>query len=250
MKLGISFEGAGGIGDKVQFTSFPENYHVATGKTLIDVDRVWCLDHNPYIVRDEKPDKIINPWETPLPPHTPFGRPTWHSIAERTMVQFGLDPKKAVLRHPRLYRFEDAPKHHRVVVHTTGYSTRGKFSPEVTNHVRQKYRDWEIVQVGAKDDVDFPADVDIRGADLWKVAETIAGSELFIGVCSGPGWISAAYPSVWSKKLLMHMGVDQLVGPLTPMATYNKDWHWYDHSFIYYNRTEHDLGFTYSYKKL
>jgi hypothetical protein len=249
MKTGITLAGATGIGDRLNFTSFPENYFAATGTKLIDIDQCWCFDHNPFVTRGEQPDKILNPWLEPLPKLPPQGRPVWHSVAERTMVQFGLDPRHIVLRHPRLYKFEDEPKHHRLVVHTTGV-TRGQFSPKVISHIAQKYKDWQIVQVGGKEDIDFPNAENRRGVDLWEVARTIAGAEVFIGICSGPSWIAACYPSVWSKKILMHLSEFELIGPITPMAFINKHWQWFDNSFIYFNRTEQDLGFTYSYRKL
>ncbi len=249
MKTGLTLSAASGIGDRVIFTSFPENFYAATGSKLIDIDNIWCFDFNPFVIRGQTPDKVLNPWETPLPERPPQGRPVWHSVAERTMVQFGLDPRRLVVRHPRLYRYEDEPKRHRLVVHTTGV-TRGQFHAKVISHIAQKYAGWEFVQVGGKGDVDFPGAVDLREAELWEVARTIAGAEVFIGVCSGPSWIAAAYPSTWSKKILMHLSEFELTGPITPMAFVDKHWQWFDSSFTYFNRTEQDLGFTYSYRKL
>jgi hypothetical protein len=117
-------------------------------------------------------------------------------------------------------------------------------------HVRHHYSDWQIIQVGAKTDIDFPGSYDRRGLAVWDSVKLIASAQIFIGVDSGPSWIAAAYPGTWAKKVLTHFSTEELSGALTPMASYNCDWHWYDQSFTYFNQTDHDIGFTYSFKKL
>src|SRR6202167_1343909 len=65
--LGITFRGASGLGDKLQFSSFPENYFRNAGEKVIDVDRSWIFDHNPYVERDKVPDRMIDLWTQPWP---------------------------------------------------------------------------------------------------------------------------------------------------------------------------------------
>jgi hypothetical protein len=65
--LGITFKGASGLGDKLQFSSLPENYFRNTGEKVIDVDRSRIFDHNPYVERDKVPDRVIDLWSQPWP---------------------------------------------------------------------------------------------------------------------------------------------------------------------------------------
>src|SRR5688572_27016356 len=186
--LGITLGGAPGLGDKLQFSSFPENYFRNTGEKVVDVDRSWIFDHNPHVVRDVAPDRLVDLWSTPFPlrkgiTHEQYAaKPLFFSLAERTSSIFG---HTAYLRHPRLYRFEDLPRlDKRVVLHTTGkklppVTAQGEDAPrvlsaEIIEHVRTAYRGHEIVQVGASDDVDAGV-VDCRGiADIWEVVKIIA----------------------------------------------------------------------------
>ena len=119
--LGITIKGAIGLGDKIQFASFPENYYKNTGQKVIDLDRVWIFDHNPYVVRGQEPSKTIDiskinwplkrtykywPIRARFTPKHYKDKPTYFSIADRTSSIFN---HVTYLRHPRLYQFEDLP---------------------------------------------------------------------------------------------------------------------------------------------
>ena len=262
--LGITLAGALGIGDKLQFSSFPENYFRNTGQKVVDVDRVWIFDHNPYVVRDAQPDRIINLWtqkwlegdSVPLEDYKT--KPVFSSIAERTSRIFG---HTAYLRHPRLYQFEELPTlEKRIVLHTTGKNIPPhvalgedrlrRLSEEIISRVRDVYAGYEIIQIGSASDVDAHV-VDCRGlADIWEVTRLIAQARMFIGVDSGPYWIAASYPRIFRKKVMMQYAADYLREQFVPMHVLDPHSHWHDASCLYYNRTTDDAGVTYSYLKI
>jgi hypothetical protein len=262
--LGISIAGAAGLGDTLQFASFPENHFRNTGEKVVDVDHCWIFDHNPYVVRDAQADRVINLWTEPWPAKSGLqtrqfvDRPILFSLAERHASILG---HTAYLRHPRLYRFEDLPLlRNRVVVHTTGKDLppvvehgedRRRVLPEqVIEFVRDRYRDCEILQVGARDDVDAHV-TDCRGIpDLWDVVKIIAQAGIYIGVDSGPYWIAECFPRIFRKRVLVQYPPEFLRKAFVPMHALNPNWHWHDHSCLYYNRSEDDAGVTYSYLKL
>jgi hypothetical protein len=262
--LGITLSGAQGLGDQLQFSSFPENWYRNTGEKVIDVGASWIFDHNPFVLRGLHPDRTVNLWSEPWPGRDRVNadqytrKPIYFSLAERTSSIFG---QPAYLRHPRLYRFEDLPViEKRVVLHTTGKNLaphaslgedrRRVLSDEIIEHVRTTYRGYEIIQVGARDDVDARV-VDRRGLDdIWDVVKIIAQASIFIGVDSGPYWIAACYPRIFRKKVLMQYPPDYLRNAFVPMHVLNNHVHWHDHSCYYYNRSSDDAGITFSYLKL
>jgi hypothetical protein len=261
--LGITFRGAQGFGDKLQFSSFPENWHRNTGEPVIDLDRSWIFDHNPYVVRDVSPTRVVDLWSTPWPGQratvAEFShKPIYFSIAERTSSIFG---HAVSLRHPRLYRFEDLPHiDQRVVLHTTGKNIppqtslgedqRRVLTEEIIDHVRSRYKGYEIIQVGAPDDVDAGV-IDRRGlSDIWDVVRIIAQARIFIGVDSGPYWIAACFPRIFRKKVLMQYPPEYLRSSFVPMHLLQNHVHWHDASCYYYNRSKDDAGVTFSYLKL
>ena len=262
--LGISLGGAQGLGDQLQFSSVPENHYRNTGEKVVDVDRSWIFDHNPYVVRDATPDRVVDLWATPFPlrngiTHEQYAaKPVFFSLAERTSSIFG---HVAYLRHPRLYRYEDLPRiDKRVVLHTTGkrlppVTAQGEDAPrvlteEIIEHVRSAYRGWEIVQVGSKDDLDARV-VDCRGLpDIWEMVKVVAQASVFIGVDSGPYWVAACYPHIFRKKVLMQYPPEHLRNRFVPMHAINLHVHWHDLSCLYFNRTRDDAGVTYGFPKL
>jgi hypothetical protein len=262
--IGITMVGGHGLGDKLQFTSFPENYFRNTGERVIDLDHSWVFDHNPFIVRNIEPDSIVNLWTTDWPWKAEITnvdyerRPVYGSTAERTGMIFG---HEAYLRHARLYRFEDLPTiQRRVVIHTTGSKLKPAYdqgedqirqlSPEIIEHIREKYADYEIIQVGASTDLDAQV-IDCRGMeDIWETVRIIAQANIYIGVDSGPYWIASCYPRIFRKKILMQYPPEYLRKNFVPMHVLRSHSHWQDASCLYFNRTMDDAGITYSYLKL
>ena len=261
--LGITLGEAAGLGDKLQFSSFPENHFRNTGEKVVDLDRSWIFDHNPYVVRDVAPSRTIDLWAAPWPlrrqiTHEQYAaKPVFFSLADRTASIFNYT---AYLRHPRLYRYEDLPRlERRVVLHTTGKNIPPRtqqgedaprvLTPEIIEHVKAAYAGYEIMQVGSKEDVDAGV-VDCRGAELWEVAKITAQAGIFIGVDSGPYWIAACYPRIFRKKVLMQYPAEYLHRQFVPMHVITLHVHWHDLSCLYFNRTKDDAGVTYSYLKL
>jgi ADP-heptose:LPS heptosyltransferase len=123
-------------------------------------------------------------------------------------------------------------------------------SQEIIDHVCDRYRSHEIIQIGSREDVDARV-VDCRGLDdIWEVAKIISQASVFIGVDSGPYWIAACYPHIFRKKVLMQYPTAYLRTTFVPMHMLNPHVHWHDTSCLYYNRTQEDAGVTYSYLKL
>ena len=261
--LGITLGDNSLMGDKLQFASFPENYYRNTGEKVIDLDCLWIYDHNPFVVRGRVPTQVMNlkaePWPQLLG-HTSvaqfLAKPIFFSSADRTACIFN---HIAYLRHPRLYAYEDLPTiNNRIVIHTTGRTfdrTMKEDQPkvladEIMHYIRIKYRNYDLIQVGSKDDADAHV-VDCRGLqDIWETVKIIAQAGMFIGVDSGPSWIAASYPAIFRKKVLMQYSPEFLRTSFIPMHLLIPHQHWYDASFIYYNRSKDDAGITYSYLKL
>lgn len=261
--IGITLEGALGIGGRVTFASFPENYYRNTGEKVIDLDHTWVFDHNPFVVRDQRPSEIINLWALRWPqllrnfPLNSFlEKPVFGSIADRTASIFN---HVAYLRHPRLYRYEDVPVlRDRIVLHTTGNvfnsamgeDRRKVMSEEIVDYIRTKYRNFELIQIGLKEDLDARV-IDCRGIEnIWETVKIIAQAGTFIGIDSGPSWIAASYPHIFRKKVLMQYPPEFLRNCFIAMHVLIPHHHWFDASFMYFNRSTDDAGITYSYLKI
>lgn len=257
--IGITFKDAPGIGDKIQFTSVPENYYLATGKKLIDVDKSWVFDYNPFVVRDSEPDQIVDLWNYDLK-KIRIHRPVYTCLAERNAAMLGVP---AQLTHPCLYRFEENQANSGyIVIHTTGspgiHEWRGYDQPmalsrEVCEHVVNRYRSqYGILQVGKHADVPCEGAEDMRGVsngDIWRLVRMIAGAQMFVGPDSGPSYIAACYPRVQAKKVLMQ-APPEYFDDYIPMQVANSGTHWHDFNFRYYNRSARDAGMTLSYLKI
>lgn len=253
------------MGDRLQFASFPENYHRNTGERVIDLDGNWIFDHNPFVVRGEVPTRVVNLWRQPWPqlwgmhPQQYLAKPVFFSTADRTA---GIFNHVAYLRHPRLYAYEDLPRiNNRLVLHTTGdpnatiHRDKGEdrkrvLTDDIIDYIRTKYRCYEVIQVGSKEDVDARV-IDCRGLEnIWDTVKIIAQAAIFIGVDSGPSWISACYPGIFKKKVLVQYPPEFLRRSLVPMHMLTPHHHWQDFAFTYFNRSKDDAGVTFSYLKL
>ena len=262
MQLGITMAGDArkflGLGDQIQLTSFPENFYRNTGQKVVDMDNNFLFDNNPYVLRETKADLILDIWGMTDTDKTgiSYGEKRWvPSIAEK-LIFFAnklLDKKfKVYLRHPRLYRHEDVNRiNNQICVHLTGIST-GPCPEYIADRIKQNYKEFNIIQIGAKDDKYFEQFVDKRGLDFWESANVIAESLLFIGVSSSMMNLASCYPRVIKKIILTESDKERIdiLDNMMPMDPQNGHYHWLDWSFLFYNKTDQDVGVSLSYLKI
>lgn len=250
--LGISIKQGIGIGDGIQFTSVPENYFQETGKKLYDVSQPWFFDHNPYVVREktEKIEKTIEMWNF-SPKQWDWPRPrlsgVYLSNAEIFANVFGV--KNPMLNRPRLYHHEVFPYTDRelILLQTQGKS-HGEMPEHVVNHVLKKYRGANVYQIGLPGikSIGIPH---MQTPTLWSLCEVISKARMLICMDSGPAWIAACYPDVIVKKLRTKPSIDVLQN-WVPLSIDNIHSHWDDRCHQIFNPSEHDVGFTSSYRKI
>lgn len=257
--IGISIKPTIGIGDALQYSSLFENYYRTTGKNLIDVDKHWFLDFNPYAIRDAVPEKTIQMWnfspkqyEWPIPKRQNDERQpkVYLSNAEIWAQVLGV---KVFLNRPRLYKFEEFPfeDRTRILLHTNGVS-HGDMPEHIVEHVIKKYGPTgQLYRVGnpKNDKFNIPLPI-IETPTLWDLAEVISKARMFIGMDSGPSWIAACYPDVVVKKLRMKPNPPEQFEDWIPLNISNIHSHWDDRCHHIYNASERDIGFTYSYKRI
>ena len=241
MKLGIATPNHVS-GDAIQYSCVPENYFRTTGEKLIDVSKSFVFDHNPFVLRDEKPDDVINLWTHHFP-HTDEDSNRYLSKSERWCAGLGI---KMFLRHPRLYIYENIEKaplgeSRTISVHCSGKS-RGHLSDKIVEHIRQKYEKYNIIQVGGTRDR-TTSFIDFRGANFWESARTIANSDIFIGIDSAMYHVSRCYPSVRRKVIIQdnHFNKEQLK-KFHPFREGFDDW--IDFDTEYFNEFDYDIGVT------
>lgn len=253
--LGISLRENIGLGDKVQFSSLPENYFRHTGEKLIDVSKSWIFDHNPFVIRDKEPSEVfelwnfpqIRPWANPrLYPNDPM---VYLSNAEVIASALKIPVK---LNRPRLYKFEDFPfeKRELILFHPTGKS-HGTLPDHVIEHVIKKYEPTgQLFQIGKKDDpsVGIPK---IITETFWDLAHLCSTARMLIGADSGPSWVAACYPDVVIKKVRTRKVHGQKeLKDWVPLEINNIHAHWDDRIFQIHNETEDDVGAFPSYRRL
>lgn len=230
-----------GIGDAVQFTHIPENIYHFTGKRCVNTNNNWSLKHNPYIDNNLNPEITIDLWE--------FSKTLKHgfkSHAERFFFHFnqtfGANFTNPILRHPRLYLYENSKiVRNRVLVHTTGKSEIVPMTDQSIQIIEEKYQDCEIIQIGGLDDKKTPF-IQKLGLSINDTLKLIASSAIFIGVNSGMMNLANCYPSI-RKKIFIPRNIDTFL-PLT------SDNIWFDFNTEYYNYTDIDHGSTMSYLKI
>lgn len=249
MKIGI-IVGGPGIGDKIQFSSLPENYFLNTGKKLYDLENCWVYDHNPFVIRgDRNVDEIVHLWghQNSVNEREARGeiKHSMFGISARVCEGFNLD---CHVRHPRLYQHEDMKTvSKRIVVHTDGRSEGGIIPDHVIASIEHNYKGYEIYQIGGKND--RPTSFrDAKGLGLWDTAGLIASSEMFIGVNSSMMNMANCYPKVRKKIVVLQYGPEQL-REFYP-TNHPKFTAWIDFNAEYYNQYERDYGVTMSHKKI
>lgn len=241
--IGIILHDGLGIGDKIQFTHIPENMYFFTGQKVFDVSKSWVFDNNPFVERDlSNVSRPIDLWELS---HS-FPKDGFKSHAERFFILynqiFNTNYEKPILRHPRLYKYENNKIiSNRVIVHTTGRSERTPMQDEIIERIEDAYQDYEIIQIGGFNDKKTPF-IDRLGMPLWETVELIATSAIFIGVNSGMMNIANCFPRV-QKKIILASNFDKFL----PMGYDNC---WFDHGAMYFNPSQHDIGATFSFLKI
>ena len=251
--LGISINPKIGIGDGLQFSSTPENYYQETGKKLYDVSRPWFFDYNPYVVRDvEEPiDRIVEMWNF-SPKQWEWPRPRTQGVYLSNAEIFArvLGVTNPMLNRPRLYRFETYPfeQRERILFQTNGKS-HGELPEHIINHVLEKYRPTgQLYHIGPPyhRDLKLPH---IETPSLWDLAETLSTARILICPDSGPSWVAACYPDVIVKKVRTKPSPEHFK-TWVPLAIDNVHSHWDDRCHQIFNVSEHDVGFTWSYRRI
>lgn len=252
--IGISVNDRIGIGDGLQFSSLPENYFRANGKKLIDLNKKWFFDFNPFVIRDttEKPEKTLELWnfsptqyEWPNPRTADQPR-VYLSNAEIHASIFNIKP--ALIR-PRLYKFEDYPFHKRelILLHVDGKS-HGDLPEEIIQHVLKKYGGTgKLFQIG-KSEINYGIPK-LETPTIWDLVETISTARILIGPDSGPSWIAACYPDIITKIVRLKPSPEYFK-TWVPLDIHNIHSHWDDRCRQVYNPTTEDIGFTQSYRKI
>jgi hypothetical protein len=228
-----------GIGDALQFGGIFENYFRNFNEKAIDLSRCWVFDYNPYARRDYKQEEItevINLWMLQFPPKD------YLSYGERQCEKLGWS--KCYLRHPRLYRFEDAEINPKTcVIHTNGRSEGGVMPDKMIDQIAKNYKGWRIFQIGGKEDRETPFER-MTDLSLWECAELIASSQVFIGVNSSMMNIANCYPRVHRKVFINRKDTAQYYPVSGRMSS------WIDYNFTYITDSEDDEGIAYSYRKI
>lgn len=240
-RIGIRVSTSPKMGDKIQFTSMPENYYLATGQKLIDVDKDWIFDFNPYVDRDTTPDVVIDLWHEYVFKY-PRKRLYYTSLAERNAMFLEVPAK---LTHPRLYRFENEPIRHHTTIAPFG-STNAQINPKILQHILATRKG--VAQVGLSSEPSIGAEYDLRTTHIWDAVYAIASSSEFIGN-SGLSLIASCYPRVWNKMVLTQFSEEDLKDYLG-MECGNHFTHWHDHRYSYYNKFDYDIGISLSYLKI
>lgn len=253
-KVGINIKEGIGLGDGLQFSSLPENYFKATGRKVIDIDRPWFFDHNPYVVRNETPERSIQLWNfRPTQFEWPSPRPSRAQVylnnAEIWSSVLGVPIS---LNRPRLYMFEEFPfeKRSMILLHTVGKS-HGEMPDHVLTHIYKKYhRTNQLYHIGPMSAKARSLGlVKLPTPSLWDLAGIISKSRMLIGMDSGPAWVAACYPDVIVKKLRTKPEPEKFKDWI-PLEIRNIHSHWDDRCHQIFNPTTEDIGFTNSYLKI
>lgn len=265
------------IGDQIATTALPENIFKLTGQRIAITDaRIWAFKHNPYVdfmtddqAKDLDTIDLIPDCRVPQQRQNYFDRrenTTTNGQTDYMLSQLAID--KFPLRHSRLYVYEDETiEPDKVVVHTQGSDRTQAGEPairyssgedserimtdDVCNAILKNYRDYKIIQIGAKTDRPLGGkSIDLRGkTDYWNTAREIATASKFIGVNSGPMHIANCYPRVDKRIVLMEFP-NETITKFRPGDIRNWLFSWIDPTATYFNKTEVDSAYTYSYTKI
>lgn len=247
----IGFVNSGrGIGDKIQFTSLPENYFLHTGRRMIDIEKEWIFDYNPFVERDIQPDIIVNLW-TLMGQYDEYIKKNnlFHEYTGTIMKNCRMLGIPCRIRTPKLYIYDDLiPNSKQICVHTNGVSEGGTIPDEVIAEIHKRYTQngYNVIQIGGKNDRDTGFS-DFRGAPLLETTKIIATSEMFIGVNSGMMNIANCYPRVRKKIVILQFSEERLKYFVPGSNLFS---HWIDFGLEYFNKFDYDVGITHSYKTI
>lgn len=251
-----------GLGDKIQFTMFPENFYYNFNSKVVDISKLFVFDHNPYIDREPSSQNslamVIDLWFNKLCFKSRNIQlkvlSNSHSFAERWCIPLGMT---VYIREPRLYVFEQTViDNNKICVHTTGKTCK-TMPNHVINFISERYKNWNMVQVGGKDDIKIEHDFikNKLGNDIWDIAEDIASASIFIGVNSGMLLIANCYPGVRKKVILTDYNEKECFHFIPMFREVDGEMPspnaaWMDFNYEFYNIFERDIGITRTYRKI
>lgn len=251
--LNIGFySGGGGLGDKIIYTSFPENFFKNYGRKLVCLGKEIYYQYNPYIVYSSPQMKfaycldLYNGYlkssrgQEKLPNYNNrLEKPYSHA----NLVGYQIGGMDIFLRHPRLYRFENlAVRRNRVVLGFFGNSIRQTVSSSIINYIINRYGRENIISLGETKN-NIIEGVECRSnLPFWELVYIIAGADIFIGIDSGLMHIANCYPRVRKKIILSDYSEKQCAEFLAFISD-----PWIDWNLEYYNIFERDIGITMSF---
>jgi hypothetical protein len=252
-----------GIGDALQCSSLPENYFKTKGEKLIDVDKCWIFDFNPFVSRETNiiPTKITQLWNFPHQWDWPNPRFTVPQKGDRNLVRqppavylsnaeiwASLFNVPVILNRPRLYRFEDFPfkDRNKILLQTTGRS-HGELPSHVIKHVINKYKDCSLYHIGAGDN--YYGLEHIETPEIWDLIEEVSKAKMVIGPDSSIPWIATCYSDI-IVKVVRTRPLPNVLEKWIPLEISNIHAHWDSRERMVYNPTENDVGFSWSYKRI
>ncbi len=234
-----------GIGDAVIKSSFPENFYKNYGHKLIDVEKKWIYDYNPYVIRDENPDLVLDYLQNQIEIIKAGKRISHLSNAEEYCWNYNLN--KCYITKPRLYKYEDSETiKDLVVVHTTG-KTVGCMNDNVIDKIGKNYKNYNIVQIGGMADKPTPFK-NYLNLSLWETVEIISKCAIYIGLSSSFYHVANCYPKVRKKVVLNYCDEDSLKR-IYPM-NYKEGCEWLEFNVEYFNNYDIDIGSTLSFNNI
>lgn len=249
-KIGITFNNAPGIGDKLQFSSIPENFFYTYNYKIIDIDKSWIYDHNPYVDRESTAEVIYNPW---ISQNSNLDYQIKNNTLKYSLLGLSLRAASALnldikLRHNRLYLYEDeVTDFKKVVIHTNGKMEGGEINDSVIEQIQHNYKNYDLYQIGGKNDRLTPF-IDMRGLNIWDTAKFISSAAIFIGVNSSMMHLANCYNKIRKKIIISQYNKEELKH-FYPSA-YGNYTHWIDYNNELYNVFDIDIGATMTYKKI
>lgn len=265
------------IGDQICTTALPENIFHATGEKCIITDpAIWAFKYNPYVVHMDESQCPADALEINVIPdnRVPEQRQHYQTVHKTNIsagqtqymaTNIGIENPK--LRHPRLYVYEDLEREpDKIIINTSGSDRTRDNEPAVRynfgedqvrvldqpiiDQILINYKNYRIYQIGSKADPLVGGHcVDLRGIDYWESIREVATASRFIGVDSGPRHMASCYPGIDIRVLLVQYPEKTLITS-RPGDINHWLFSWLDPTHTYFNRYEHDVAYTFSYKKI